>query len=159
MRRISVVGNSGSGKTSVSRAMANRLSLSHLELDSVHHQPDWRFRPDEEMREIVARFVAGDGWVVDGNYTSNGVAGIVWARADTLVWLDLPRLLVTSRVVRRSLRRVLIGEELWSGNRERWGRWIGDRRRTSSSGLGPGTVITGRNTGQCPRMGPGSISM
>jgi len=127
MHRISVVGNSGSGKTSLSRAIAGRLSLPHLELDAIHHQPEWTFRPDEEMREIVAGFVAGDGWVVDGNYTSNGVAEIVWSRADTLVWLDLPRLLVMGRVVRRSLHRVVTREELWSGNRERWSNLV-DRR-------------------------------
>jgi len=127
MHRISVVGNSGSGKSTVSRAVSDRLSLPYLELDSVHHQPGWTFRPDDEMREIVAGFVAGDGWVVDGNYTSNGVAEIVWSRADTLIWLDLPRLLVTGRVIGRSLRRVVTREELWSGNRERW-RNLVDRR-------------------------------
>jgi len=127
MHRISVVGNSGSGKSTVSRAVSDRLSLPYLELDSVHHQPGWTFRPDDEMREIVAGFVAGDGWVVDGNYTSNGVSEIVWSRADTLVWLDLSRLLVTGRVIKRSLGRVITREELWSGNRERWGNLV-DRR-------------------------------
>jgi adenylate kinase family enzyme len=45
---------------------------------------------------------------------------LVHGGADTIVWLDLPRWLVTVRVIRRSLRRVIRREELWNGNRERW---------------------------------------
>jgi adenylate kinase family enzyme len=120
MRRVSVVGNSGSGKTTVARVISCRLGLPYLELDAVYHQPGWAARPDPEMREIVADFVRGDRWVVDGNYTSSGVAEIVWSGADTLIWLDLPRPVVIRQVIRRTLRRVLTREELWSGNREQW---------------------------------------
>jgi adenylate kinase family enzyme len=42
MQRISVVGNSGSGKTSVAKAIAAERGLPYLELDSVFHQPDWQ---------------------------------------------------------------------------------------------------------------------
>ena len=45
---------------------------------------------------------------------------IVWARADTVVWLDLPRWLVMKRVTTRTLGRVIRRRELWNGNRERW---------------------------------------
>ena len=120
MQRISVIGSSGSGKTTVARTIADQLDLPHLELDSVFHLPGWQQRPDPEFREEVARFVAGDRWVVDGNYTSHGVAQIVWPRADTVIWLDPSRSLVMRRVVGRTLRRVATREELWSGNREPW---------------------------------------
>jgi hypothetical protein len=55
--------------------------------------------------------------VVDGNYRAV-VPDLVWARADTVVWLDLPRRTVLRRVTWRSLRRVVRREELWNGNRE-----------------------------------------
>jgi len=44
----------------------------------------------------------------------------VWPRADTVVWVDPPKRVVMSRVVRRTLHRVLTREELWNGNREPW---------------------------------------
>jgi len=44
----------------------------------------------------------------------------VWARADTVVWLDLPRRTVMRRITWRTLRRVAGRAELWNGNRERW---------------------------------------
>ena len=118
MRRVSVIGSSGSGKTTTARALAERMGVPWLELDSVFHQPGWQPRPDPEFQADVESFVDGDGWVVDGNYTSHGVAQIVWPRADTIVWLDPRRAVVMGRVIRRTVRRVITREELWNGNRE-----------------------------------------
>jgi hypothetical protein len=66
--------------------------------------------------------VAGDRWVADGNYQV--LRDLVWGSADTLIWLDLPRPVVTWRIARRSFGRVLRGTELWNGNRERLGHLI-----------------------------------
>jgi len=118
MQRISVVGNSGSGKTTVAKAVAAALGVPHLELDSVFHQPDWRPLDADEFRRIVSEFTAGDGWVVDGNYSA--VRDIVWSRADTVIWVDPPRHRVMRQLVPRTLRRMATGTELWNGNRERW---------------------------------------
>lgn len=118
MNRISVVGSSGSGKTTVALAIAESLACPHLELDSVFHQPDWTPLPDEEFRDVARDFVEHDRWVVDGNYTSHGVLDLVWNRADTVIWLDMPKRVVMQRVTRRTIRRAVRREELWNGNRE-----------------------------------------
>ena len=45
--------------------------------------------PSEEVREHVAAVLAGDGWVIDGNW--GGTLGTtVLDEADEVVWLDLP---------------------------------------------------------------------
>lgn len=116
MRRVSVVGVSGAGKTTLGRRLGERLDVPSVELDSIFHQPGWQELPTDEFRRRVAEVVAGDGWVVDGNYSA--VRDLVWERADTVVWLDLPRPLVMRRVIRRTLRRTVTREELWNGNRE-----------------------------------------
>ncbi|MGV1005778.1 MAG: shikimate kinase [Candidatus Nanopelagicales bacterium] len=135
MRRIVVVGNSGAGKSTLARTLAAQLAVPHVELDALFHQPGWRPR---EIRSFqVAAWEAlndadreADGWVVCGNYSR--VRATVWARADTVVWLDLPRSVVMPRIVRRSLRRVITGEELWNGNRESWPMLLSlhDRQRS-----------------------------
>jgi adenylate kinase family enzyme len=116
MRRVSVVGNSGSGKSTLAKRLAAHLGVPNLELDSVNHQPNWQPLPREEFRARVAEIVALDGWVVDGNYRA--VRDLVWARADTVVWLDLPRYTVMRQVLTRTIVRGATRRELWNGNRE-----------------------------------------
>jgi adenylate kinase family enzyme len=116
-RRIAVVGNSGSGKTTMAREIAARLGCEHVELDGIHHLPNWTPIERDRMRAIVADHVRADAWVIDGNYRSL-VQDLVFARADTVVWLDLPRRVVMMRVIRRTMGRVLRRRELWNGNRE-----------------------------------------
>ncbi len=129
VRRVSVVGNSGVGKSTLSRSLAGALGGEFLELDSVNHQPDWMPLPTEEFRQRVALAAAGERWVIDGNYTK--VRDLVLARADTVVWLDLPRHTVMRRVIWRSLRRVAGRTELWNGNREHW-RYLFSRDKEES---------------------------
>jgi adenylate kinase family enzyme len=123
MQRISVVGCSGSGKTTAARAIAETLRYRCLELDSVYHLPDWVPLPDDEFRAVAREFALQDRWVIDGNYTSHGVLDVVWHYADTVVWLDPPRRTVMRRVTWRTLRRAVLREELWNGNREPWGNF------------------------------------
>ena len=87
-----------------------------MELDSIYHQPGWTPLGDADFRARVAEAVAGVGWVVDGNYSV--VHEIVWGRADTVVWFDLPYASVLARTVRRTLRRTVTRQELWNGNKE-----------------------------------------
>jgi adenylate kinase family enzyme len=122
VRRVSVVGTSGSGKSTLARELADILGVPHLELDAVHHQPGWAPLPTDEFRRIVAARAAAGGWVIDGNY--GRVRDLVWARADTVVWLDLPKRTVMRQVVWRTLRRVALRRELWNGNRERWRNFL-----------------------------------
>jgi len=116
MRRVSVVGNSGSGKSTLARRLAAHLGVPSLELDSVFHQPNWAPLPVEEFRARVAEFVARDGWVIDGNY--GRVRDLIWARADTVIWLDPPRRTVMRQVLTRTIARGALRKELWNGNRE-----------------------------------------
>ena len=116
VRRVSVVGNSGSGKSTLTRRLAAVLGVPCLELDSVFHQPGWKPLPEEEFQRLVTTRVTADGWVIDGNYSA--VRSIVWAAADTVVWLDPPRRTVMRRVTWRTMRRAVTREELWNGNRE-----------------------------------------
>jgi adenylate kinase family enzyme len=118
VRRVSVVGTSGVGKSTVGAALARLLDAVFLELDSLQHQAGWTPLPVAEFRARVAVVAEGERWVIDGNY--GRVQDLVWARADTVVWLDLPRRVVMRRIIWRTLRRVGGRVELWNGNRERW---------------------------------------
>jgi adenylate kinase family enzyme len=112
------VGNSGSGKTSLAAALAERLKAPHIELDAIYHQQNWQPLSADEFQARVADLVKGQTWVIDGNYSL--VREHVWRHADTVVWLDLPRHIVLWQLLSRTIRRAAFRVELWNGNRERW---------------------------------------
>jgi adenylate kinase family enzyme len=117
-QRISIVGTSGSGKTTLAQQISQCLAITHVELDALHHEPNWAEAPIDVFRKRVEQSLSGNSWVVDGNYSK--VRDIVWSRADTVIWLDYPLPLIMKRVVWRTFRRVVMQEELWNGNRETW---------------------------------------
>ncbi|GAA5514812.1 hypothetical protein Dcar01_03573 [Deinococcus carri] len=116
MRRIVVIGTTGSGKTTLARALAGRLGVPHGEQDAWNHLPGWQEAPLAQFRAQVDAFTARPTWVMDGNYSK--ARDIGWARADTLVWLDYPAQVVFWRLLTRTLRRILTRQPLWNGNRE-----------------------------------------
>jgi adenylate kinase family enzyme len=126
--RISVVGTSGSGKTTIARAIASALDISFIELDAINWQPGWKdlnTHDPEEFRQRVELATRSAEWVIDGNYGS-AVGAIVRDRATHLVWLDYNRRTIMTRVIRRSFIRALSGREVWpgTGNREHFRQWF-----------------------------------
>ena len=117
-QRIAVIGTTGSGKTTLARAVAVQLDTPHVELDALHWGPNWTSPAHLELRARVGAALNSERWVVDGNYSK--VRDIIWARADTIVWLDYSLPLTLWRLTRRTLRRLAKREVLWNGNRESW---------------------------------------
>lgn len=121
MERVLIAGCTGAGKTTLAKALSARLGLPHHELDALRHGPNWTPRP--EFEADVAAFSATDRWVAEDQYHSI-LGDDLWRRADTVIWLDLPRRTVMARVLRRSVVRAVTREELWHGNRESWREWL-----------------------------------
>ncbi|MBN1665637.1 MAG: hypothetical protein JW862_01050 [Anaerolineales bacterium] len=115
-QRISVVGTTGAGKTTIAREISNRLQLPHVELDALYWDKNWQGVPEEVFRARVLAAICAEQWVIDGNYSR--VRPLIWARADTVVYLDYTFGRVFWQLVRRTFQRSLRQEELWQGNRE-----------------------------------------
>jgi adenylate kinase family enzyme len=140
VKRVAVMGGSSSGKTTMSRRLAELLGVPHVQLDALHHDAGWQEAPAEVLRARVraALDAAADGWVVDGNYGAK-LGSLVLERADTVVLLDPPFLRTFGRGLRRTITRTITREELWNGNREQirhifsryWIPWwiLGNHRR------------------------------
>lgn len=117
MQRVSVIGVTGSGKTTFAACLGAKLEAPHFELDALHWEPNWTMAELDVFRRRVANVVAADRWVIDGNYSK--VRDLVWGRADHVVWLDYSFPLTFARLLRRTVARLRSREELWNGNRER----------------------------------------
>ena len=75
MPRVSIMGCSGSGKSTLARALHLRTGLPWLELDSIHHQPDWK--PLDT--DLLDRLAASTGCMVTAEDHSiiGGLGGAV----------------------------------------------------------------------------------
>ena len=120
-RKIAVKGTTGVGKSTFAAELARHLGLAYIELDALHHGPNWSAPTDEAFRARVRAAMADApaGWVIDGNYDSK-LGDTVVGAADTIVWLDLPLRVTFPRLWRRTIHRIRDRVELWSGNRETW---------------------------------------
>lgn len=114
--RIAVVGTTGSGKTTLARELARRLGFDHIELDALNWEPGWQQAANDVFVERVRTAAERPRWVSDGNYSR--ACPVLWAHADTIVWLDYALPVIMWRLLRRTLRRIVTRQELWGGNRE-----------------------------------------
>ncbi|CAE7119085.1 unnamed protein product [Rhizoctonia solani] len=106
--KIAIVGNSGTGKSTLSAHLAELLNLPTLSLDHVHWNPGWVETPKDDFKDQVQQFMDAhpDGWVIDGNYMSH-IGPIVQDAATDILWLDPPLLLNFWRIMLRTFGRML----------------------------------------------------
>jgi adenylate kinase family enzyme len=75
-----------------------------MHLDLIHWKPGWAPAPPDEARRGLEAAIAGERWILDGNFLPDDGADARFDRADTVIFLDLPRPICIWRVLRRCVR-------------------------------------------------------
>jgi len=121
-RRIVVVGTSGSGKTYVARGLADRLNIPYICNDAILFRENWQPNPPAARLAEFDAATCGPAWTYDGNIGALKAHEdrLILSRADTIIWIDLPRRDVMRFLLWRTIRRSWMRETLWHGNRESW---------------------------------------
>lgn len=101
--RVSVIGCSGGGKSTLSMELARILCVEYICMDRAFFWlPGWVMRERSEQRRLIAEAVANDRWVMDGTNPSN--FDIRLPRTDVLIWVRMPRWLCLKGVLGRWMR-------------------------------------------------------
>ena len=101
-RRVIVTGLAGSGKSTLSLALAAKTGLPVIHLDLHFWKPGWVAPSETEWREKQRLVLAGDAWIADGNY--HETLDLRLERADTVVFLDMPWWRCAGRAFLRGFR-------------------------------------------------------
>lgn len=110
-QRINVVGTSASGKTTFSKALAQKMGAPHIEMDALNWQSNWQQCAYDELMIKLGTHLAGDSWVLDGNYSRT--TPLKWQNVELVIWLDYGFGLNLYRSVSRSIKRIISGKAIW----------------------------------------------
>jgi adenylate kinase family enzyme len=121
MKRIVIIGTTGSGKTTLGKRLGEILNLKVFDLDEIYWLDNWELASDELAEQRLSSVVVGDEWIISGNYSRS--RHLTWNKADTIIWLDYPFWIKFIRLLKRSVGRAMSQETMWgTNNRESWGR-------------------------------------
>lgn len=99
MKKIMVIGAGGAGKSTLARRIGEILGLEVIHLDALFWKPGWVDTPRSEWEAIQRKLVAGERWIIDGNY--GGSMDIRLGAADTVVFMDMSRWRCAWQVIKR----------------------------------------------------------
>lgn len=68
MKRIIIIGWSGSGKSTFAQRLGKKLNIEVIHLDKIYHLPGWQQMDSDKFREIVSDLVKKEEWIIDGHY-------------------------------------------------------------------------------------------
>ncbi len=102
MKRVMVVGGPGSGKSTLAVALGRITGLPVFHMDQIHYKPGWIEQPRDAKIAAALAIEAGDKWIFEGGLSATYANRC--ARADTVIWLDLPVTLRLRRIVKRRVQ-------------------------------------------------------
>ena len=94
-----VIGSGGSGKSTFAGQVGPALGLEVTYLDRLFWKSGWVRVSPSGQEAIVSEIVSRTKWIIDGDHLRTQPAR--FAAADTVIFLDFPRILCLGRTVRR----------------------------------------------------------
>lgn len=136
-----IVGGPGSGKSTLARALGAVTGLPVFHMDHIHYKSGWVPREAEVKDWMTEEVHRKPRWIFEGGHSRTYRQRV--ARADVMIWLDLPVGLRLYRVIRRQFSYLgRTRPDLPEGCVERMDRgalefwlWIWRTRKTSRARL------------------------
>jgi len=112
MKKVAIFGNTGGGKSTLARRLAEVTNLPLHSLDKIKYRSGGAEVPHEEYLRVHAQLLEQPEWIIDGF----GCVPSTWERiaaADMLIYLDLPLALHGLWVTKRMVQGMFTNPEGW----------------------------------------------
>lgn len=117
-KKINIIGTSGSGKSIISKKLAEILDYEYIEMDDIFWGPNWSKDEHNIFLNKLKKELEKDKWVLDGNYKKT--IPIKWKEIELIIWIDYSFIRTLFQISRRAIQRLIKNDELWlnTGNKE-----------------------------------------
>lgn len=99
--RIALIGNAGSGKTTLGFQLHEKLHIPLYHLDQYYWNPGWQRVDADTFTKTHHDLCDKESWIIDG--VGQRVMQYRLERADVIIFLDIPTYVCLWRVIKRSL--------------------------------------------------------
>ncbi|MEZ9517394.1 adenylate kinase [Vibrio splendidus] len=112
MKKVAVFGKPGSGKSTISKALALATGLELHQLDSIVYKANGEFVEREVFDLAHDNILNSESWIIDG-FGPLGSFNTRLDAADTLIYIDLPYPISYWFVTKRMLKGLFVKPEGW----------------------------------------------
>ena len=119
MKKVAVFGNTGGGKSTLAKRLADLTRLPLYPLDLIQFRPGGDEVPRDEYLRAHAELLGRDAWIIDG-FGCMETAWERFAKADTLVYVDLPLITHFWWVTKRLVESPFRAPQGWPENSPIW---------------------------------------
>lgn len=112
MKKIAVFGKPGSGKSTISKALALATGIELHQLDSIVYKANGEFVEREVFEQAHESILSSESRIIDG-FGPLGSFNTRLEAADTLVYIDLPYPISYWFVTKRMLKGLFVKPEGW----------------------------------------------
>lgn len=91
-KRIMIIGNSSSGKSTLAHQLSEKLNIPVHHLDVYAHKPDksWIRTPKDQFIKLHWLLIQNKRWIIEGNYSSSMQDRL--GKADLIIFININRL-------------------------------------------------------------------
>ncbi|MBE7050792.1 MAG: topology modulation protein [Ruminococcaceae bacterium] len=102
MKRILIIGNAGSGKTTFGIKLAQKTGIPLVHLDKIYWSGNWEHIEKNEFDNILQKELEKPEWIIDGNFNRTLPHRLKYC--DTVFYFDVPIITCIWGVTKRILK-------------------------------------------------------